>query len=121
MSGILPTASGPNLPGMATTATQTDKEKLHVVAKQFEALFLREMLGAARKTSFGGGDEGGGGGAGDISGGQGMDTFRQMQDDHFADATADRGTIGLAKILEAQMARFVSDGSGGDAAKPDGK
>jgi flagellar protein FlgJ len=116
MSGILPTASGPNLPGMATTATQTDKEKLHVVAKQFEALFLREMLGAARKTSFGGDD-----GAGDISGGQGMDTFHQMQDDHFADATADGGTIGLAKILEAQMARFVSDGSGGDAAKLDGK
>ncbi|KQM14816.1 rod-binding protein [Novosphingobium sp. Leaf2] len=101
MSGILPAASG-----MTTSAQQTDREKLHVVAKQFEAVFLREMLGAARKTSFGGD-----GGAGDISGGQAMDTFRQLQDEHFADATANSGAIGLAKLLEVQMSRFVADGS----------
>jgi len=98
MSTILPSSAA-----MTVKAEQTDREKLHTVAKQFEAVFLREMLGAARKTSFG--EEGG---AGDISGGQAMDTFRQLQDEHFADATAESGTIGLAKMLEAQMARFVS-------------
>lgn len=97
MSTILPAA-----PGMAVKTQQTDREKLHTVAKQFEAVFLRQMLSAARATSFGGD-----GGAGDISGGQAMETFRQLQDEHFADATADTGTIGLAKMLEAQMARFV--------------
>lgn len=97
MSTILPAT-----PGMAVKAEQTDREKLHTVAKQFEAVFLRQMLSAARATSFGGD-----GGAGDISGGQAMETFRQLQDEHFADATADTGTIGLAKMLEAQMARFV--------------
>lgn len=97
MSGILPTA-----PGMTVKGDQTDREKLHTVAKQFEAVFLREMLGAARKTSFSGD-----GSAGDISGSQGMDTFRQLQQEHFADAAADSGAIGLAKVLEEQMARFV--------------
>ena len=97
MSTILPSSAA-----MTVRAEQTDREKLHTVAKQFEAVFLREMLGAARKTGFGGD-----GGAGDLSGDQAMDTFRQLQDEHFADATAETGTIGLAKMLEAQMARFV--------------
>lgn len=113
MSTILPSSSSMN-----TKPQQTDREKLHTVAKQFEAVFLRQMLGAARRTSFGGD-----GGAGDISGGQAMDTFRQLQDEHFADATADSGTIGLAKILEEQMSRFVSDGSasGASGQAKDGK
>lgn len=103
MSTILPAA-----PGMSVKSEQTDREKLHTVAKQFEAVFLRQMMSAARATSFSGD-----GGAGDISGGQAMETFRQLQDEHFADATADTGTIGLAKMLEAQMARFVPDAADG--------
>lgn len=107
MSTILPPASG-----MAVKPGQTDREKLHTFAKQFEAVFLRQMLSAARKTSFSGD-----GGAGDISGGQALETFRQLQDEHFAEATADGGTIGLAKLLEAQMARFVPDTPSDSAAK----
>jgi len=110
MSTILPSSAS-----MTTSGQQTDREKLHTVSKQFEAVFLREMLSAARKTTFGGD-----GGAGDISGGQGMDTFRQLQDEHFADATADSGTIGLAKILEAQMSRFVSGSPDSAAQQTDG-
>ncbi|MEE4451852.1 rod-binding protein [Novosphingobium resinovorum] len=109
MSTILPPASG-----MTVKTEQTDREKLHTVAKQFEAVFLRQMLSAARATSFGGD-----GGAGDISGGQAMETFRQLQDEHFADATADTGTIGLAKMLEAQMARFV-DGPSTSSGRAEG-
>ncbi|MYL97526.1 flagellar biosynthesis protein FlgJ [Novosphingobium sp. FGD1] len=108
MSTILPPVAG-----MAAKADATDREKLHVVAKQFEALFVREMLAAARKTSFGGE-----GGAGDIEGGQGLETFRQLQDERFADVTVQSGVLGLAKMLEEQMARFVPDspGSGADEA-----
>lgn len=98
MSTILPPVSG-----MATKAGDTDREKLKVVSKQFEAVFVREMLAAARKSSFGGD-----GGAGDIDGGQGLDTFRQLQDERFADVTAQSGTLGLAKIIEDQMARFAN-------------
>jgi flagellar protein FlgJ len=106
MSTILPPVAG-----MATKADATDREKLKVVSKQFEAVFVREMLAAARKTSFG--SEGG---AGDIDGGQGLDTFRQLQDERFADVTAQSGTLGLAKIIEAQMARFVSPSPAADTA-----
>jgi len=104
MSTILPP-----VPGMATKADATDREKLHTVAKQFEAVFVREMLSAARKTSF----AGDGSGAGDLDSGQALDTFRQLQDEHVADTTVQSGVLGLAKILEEQMAKFV----GGDPAQ----
>lgn len=89
----------PSTPGLAIRAGATEHEKLGAVARQFEAVFVRQMLAAARKTDFGG-DE--------IMGSQAMDTFRQLQDEHFADVTAQTGALGLAKLIEAQMARFVT-------------
>lgn len=102
MSTILP-----SLPGMTTSATATDRQKLSAVAKQFEALFMRQMLSAARKTTFGGDD---------LFGSQALDTFNQMQDEHFADQTAQSGVLGLASIIEAQMARFLPTGASPGAA-----
>lgn len=87
-----------SLPGMTAPATATDREKLKGVAKQFEALFMRQMLSAARKADFGG-DK--------LFSSQALDTFNQMQDEHFADVTAQSGTLGFATIIEAQMARFL--------------
>ena len=55
---------------------------------------MRQMLAEARKSHFGGED---------LLGGQGMDTFRQMQDERFADIAAERGSFGLAKMIAAQM------------------
>ena len=92
MSVILPT-----LPGLTAGSQATDREKLQATAKQFEAIFVRQMLAAARKTDFGG----------DAFGSQAMQTFRQLQDEHFADVAADTGTLGLATIIEAQMARYL--------------
>lgn len=86
------------LPGMTASPDASDREKLAATARQFEAMFLREMLAAARKTDFGGDN---------LFGSQAMDTFRQLQDEHFADVTAASGTLGLAAMLEAQMARFL--------------
>ena len=71
----------------------TDRAQLAAAAKQFEAIFVRQMLAAARKTHF---DDG-------TLGGQGMDTFRTMQDEHFADLAADTGAFGLAKMIERQL------------------
>ena len=69
------------------------REKLVAAAKQFEAIFVRQMLAEARKSHVGG----------DLLGGQAMDTFRQMQDERFADIAAERGSFGLAKMIEAQL------------------
>ncbi|CDO35580.1 MULTISPECIES: rod-binding protein [Novosphingobium] len=88
----------PSTPGLNVKAQSSDREKLHATAKQFEAIFVRQMLAAARKTDFGGED---------VFGSQAMDTFRQLQDEHFADVAADTGTLGMASIIEAQMARFL--------------
>ncbi len=71
------------------------RAQLKGAAQQFEAIFIRQMLAAARKTSFGE----------DLFGGQGMDTFRQMQDERFADIASQTGAFGLAKQIEAQLAR----------------
>ncbi|MCT2398159.1 rod-binding protein [Novosphingobium mangrovi (ex Huang et al. 2023)] len=103
-----------SLAGLTTAPTATDHEKLSAVAKQFEALFMRQMLAAARKTDFGGDD---------LLGSQALDTFNQMQDEHFADVTAQTGTLGFATIIEAQMARFLpsdSDAAGAATAKTPG-
>lgn len=76
----------------------SDREKLSAAAKQFEAVFVRQMLSAARKADFGGDD---------LFGGQALDTFREMQDNNFADITAQTGALGFAAKIEAQVARLL--------------
>ena len=84
--------------GSLSASHGTDRAQLVAAAKQFEAIFVRQMLAAARKTLFG--DDA-------LMGGQGMDTFRQMQDERFAEIAAEQGSFGLAKMIEAQLARQV--------------
>ena len=84
----IPHSSGPE---------KIDRAEAVKVARQFEAIFVRQMLSAARKADFGE----------DIFGGQAMDTFRQMQDERFADIASDTGAFGLAAMLEAQLARHL--------------
>ncbi|MFA7603740.1 MAG: rod-binding protein [Novosphingobium sp.] len=94
----------------AAPAGASDREKLTGVAKQFEAIFLRQMLASARKSAF----------ADPLFSGQGMDTFRQMQDERFADIAADTGAFGLARMIEAHLARFVAAEAGQQEATGDG-
>ena len=75
----------------------TDREQLAAAARQFEAIFVRQMLAQARKADFGE----------PLFGGQALDTFRTMQDEHFADIAGKTGALGLAAQIEAQLARFV--------------
>jgi flagellar protein FlgJ len=72
----------------------SDRTKLAAAAKQFEAIFVRQMLAAAHKANFGE----------DNFSSQAGDTFRTMQDERFADIAADSGAFGLAKTIEAQLA-----------------
>jgi flagellar protein FlgJ len=103
-----------NLAGVAlssvSTAADATRAKLSGAAKEFEAIFVRQMLASARKANFG--DE--------LTGSGAMDTFREMQDSQFADLTAKSGTLGLAKQIEAHMAKFIGAATAavGTAATP---
>ena len=83
--------------GSLTQSHGTDREQLAAAARQFEAIFVRQMLAQARKADFGE----------PLFGGQALDTFRTMQDEHFADIAGKSGALGLASQIEAQLARFV--------------
>lgn len=85
--------------GKGISAKDTDREKVAGVARQFEAIFVRQMLASARKADLGGDDLFGSGGA--------IDTFREMQDSQFADIMANKGTLGLAKQIEVHLAKFA--------------
>lgn len=82
----------------AAPAAASDQARLAEAARQFEAIFLRQMLSAARSADFGGDD---------LFGGQGEETFREMRDSRFAEIASNTGAIGLAASIEAQLARFV--------------
>jgi len=78
-----------------------ERAKLSKACQQFEAIFVRQMLASARKTSFG--DE--------LFGSSALDTFREMQDNQFADIMAQHGSLGLATQIEAHVARFLPPSS----------
>ncbi|MFM5883715.1 MAG: rod-binding protein [Novosphingobium sp.] len=91
--------SAPVLPlGTLPQSHGTPRDQLAKAARQFEAIFVRQMLSEARKTNLGGDS---------LLGGQGLDTFRQMQDDRFAELAANTGAFGLARMIEAQLAAQV--------------
>lgn len=86
----------------------SDREKLSQTAKQFEAIFVRQMLSSARAAKLGGEDE--------LFGSQALDTFNQMQDERFADIAANTGALGFAKSLETQLAALAGLNGQADAA-----
>ena len=85
-------------PKLPAPAAGGERVRLGEVAKQFEAIFLRQMLAAARNADFGGDD---------LFGGQGEETFREMRDARFAEIAAGTGAMGMAASIEAQLARFL--------------
>jgi len=89
---------------LSAPAPQTEREKLTAAARGFEAILLRQFLAAARKTDFGGG----------LFDSEATAKFREMQDENLADMASRTGAFGLAKVIEAQLARQVgltTDGS----------
>ena len=98
-------APAPALPTVAGPAAAPARDpQLAKAAQQFEAIFVRQMLAEARKSRLSN--------EGDTLGGQGMDTFRQMQDERFADIASERGAFGLAKMIEAQLAKRAAASPG---------
>ncbi|MCZ8326081.1 MAG: rod-binding protein [Sphingomonadaceae bacterium] len=90
-------ANGSVVTGASAPGQGGERARLAEAAKAFEAIFVRQMLASARQASFGE----------PLLGGQGLETFRSMQDSHFADLAAGTGALGLAKQIEAQLARHL--------------
>lgn len=94
MTTISPTAISPQAP--------SDRAQLHKAAQAFEAILVKQMLTAAHASSFG--DK--------LFDSQGLQTFNAMQDERFAQITAESGTLGFAKMIEAQMAKRINPAGG---------
>jgi flagellar protein FlgJ len=101
-------------------------DKLKAAAKQFEAVFARQMLKSAHDAKLT--DD-------DVFGSDATDQFREMQDSNLADQLAGKGALGVADLLIKQFAARLgnapasSPGSGAstaatpaaDAIRADGK
>ncbi|MDO7834106.1 rod-binding protein [Sphingobium sp. HBC34] len=85
-------ATGP-VPGLS------DKAALQKVAQQFEAVFLRQMIGAMRSASLAEG----------ISDSSATQQFQDMADARTADAMAGKGAMGIAALLIQQFGDRVKD------------
>lgn len=83
--------------GIAAPQAQTNdkREQLKAAAQAFEAVFLRQMIGAMRQAQLAEDDLLGGGRAGE--------QFRDMQDAKLADSMADKGSFGVAELLLKQF------------------
>ncbi len=101
------TRVAPEAPAFAGEPAENDTA-LAKAARGFEAIFVRQMLAAARKSDLGGSD---------LTGGQGIATFRQMQDEQFADIAATRGAFGLARMIEAQLGARLGGGASTSSAR----
>ena len=94
LSGIASGAASSAMGGTAPSAAgATDKTQLHQVAQQFEAIFVRQMMAEARKSHMGA----------TLFSNQGTDTFREMQEQSFAQIVTKQGGLGFAKMIEKSL------------------
>lgn len=95
MSGphALSTALPAPPPVPPSTSIGPERAALRTAARQFEAIFVRQMLAAARATKLADG-------LGDSAA---TEQFRGLQDEHFAQIAADRGMLGLGDAIERQL------------------
>ncbi|HEX7783699.1 MAG TPA: rod-binding protein [Sphingobium sp.] len=85
-------------PATSLTPTQT-KDDLQKAAKAFEAVFMRQMIGAMRSASLGEG----------LTDSSATEQFRDMADARTADAMAENGHgFGIAALLMKQFESRVA-------------
>ena len=73
--------------------TLAQRNALRGAAQQFEAVFLRQMIGSMRQAHL----------ADDPFGSQATEQFRDMSDANLADAMSHQGVFGIAQLLLAQF------------------
>ncbi|NKJ01175.1 rod-binding protein [Novosphingobium sp. SG707] len=96
------TISSASAPSATGASPKPTKAQIHEAAQKFEALMLRQMLAQARKVDFGN----------TLFDNKAAENFRDMQDSKMADTMAQRGTLGFARMIEAQLARQSGAGNG---------
>ena len=95
--------------------TEAQRNALRTAAQQFEAVFLRQMIGSMRQAHL----------ADDMFGSQATEQFRDMSDASLADSMSHQGVFGIAQMLLAQFDRHAaapaeaSGQAGATAANPD--
>jgi peptidoglycan hydrolase FlgJ len=92
-----------------SNAQPAGSAKLKSAAQQFEAVFLRQMISSMRQAGPGDG----------MLDSEAGDTFRDMADASTADAMAHKGVLGLATLLEKQLAPAAAKGEAGKVTAPD--
>lgn len=79
--------------GLSLTPQGTDRAALRKAAEGFEEMFLKQILKSARSGPL----------AEDITGGQGVDQFRDMFESEIARTSAGRTGFGIADAVERQF------------------
>lgn len=72
----------------------SELDQLKAAAKQFEAIFTRQMLKSMREAKLS--DD-------DLFGSDATDQFREMQDSNLAEQLSGKGAIGIADLLVRQF------------------
>ena len=91
-----PTALGPQAPD-----TAGQRNALRTAARQFEAVFLRQLIGSMRQAHL----------SDDMLSSQATEQFRDMSDASLADAMSHQGVFGIAQMLLAQFDRHAQPGA----------
>ncbi len=94
------------LRGLKAQAAQDPPAALEAVARQFEALFINMMLDSMRSATV----------SSDLSDSGEMEMYQQMFDRQIATSLAERGGIGLARVLVEQLAGGLPVAAGREAA-----
>lgn len=81
----------------STTSNDAQAAKLKSAAQQFEAVFLRQMIGAMRQASLGDG----------MFDNQATGQFQDMADSRTADAMSKQGVFGIAEMLSNQLGKVL--------------
>jgi flagellar protein FlgJ len=81
----------------AGTKPLDQQARLKEAARQFEAVFLRQMISSMRSASLGE----------DLLGSDATNQFRDMSDARTADAMAEKGALGIAQMLLKQFTPMV--------------
>ena len=90
----------------------SELDQLKAAAKQFEAIFVRNMLKSMREAKLS--DD-------DLFGSDATDQFREMQDSNLADQLSGKGALGIADLLVRQFqARVAKPDAAAAPGKPDG-
>ncbi len=88
-----------------TAAPAAVSAELKAAAKQFEAIFIRQMMTSMRSAKLGD----------DILGSDSGNQFRDMADSRTADSLADKGSFGIADMLVKQLGARMKTAAPADA------